>query len=312
MVHIDKGSFYKIRVTKPAVLQVNSDFLVRVWSNLYILSIAKFFLLLPLFKTTFILAFMKYPVEFGLGSIHISAHFIFETLAFIIGFRYFLFLKRKQSDPISESNRIWIIIGAAFGAFIFSRLLGSLEDPRAWLLAENPWLYFYANKTIVGGLLGGLLSVEVTKLFLKEKSSSGDLFTYPLILAMIIGRAGCFSAGIYEPTFGVASSLPWSMDLGDGILRHPVALYEIVFLMLLWVALCNLEKYTRLDRGVRFKLFMIAYLFFRFMLEFIKPVHPLIFSLTSIQLACLAGLVYYYRTLMILFYNPRKLSLHEQ
>ena len=255
---------------------------------------------------------MKYPVEIGLGHVRVSAHFVLETLAFIVGFRYFLFLKRKQSDPIPESNRIWIIIGAAFGAFLFSRVLGSLEDPQAWARAENPWLYFYANKTIVGGLLGGLLFVEITKFFLNEKSSSGDLFTYPLLLAMIIGRIGCFSAGIYEPTFGVASSLPWAMDLGDGILRHPVALYEVVFLVLLWVSLYNLEKYTRLGMGVRFKLFMIAYLAFRFVLEFIKPVHPLVWSFTTIHLACVAGLVYYYRTLTLLFYNPGKLAVHEQ
>jgi len=254
---------------------------------------------------------MKYPVEIGLGNVRVSAHFILETLAFIIGFRYFLYLKRKQSDPIPESNRIWIIIGAAFGAFHFSRLLGSLENPQAWLNSENPWLYFYGNKTIVGGLLGGLLFVEITKFFLKEKSSSGDLFTYPLILAMIIGRLGCFSAGIYEPTFGVASSLPWAIDLGDGILRHPVALYEILFLILLWVSLYNLERYTILNMGVRFKLFMIAYLAFRFVLEFIKPVHPVVWSITTIQLACAAGLVYYYRTLALLFYNPGKLAEHE-
>lgn len=255
---------------------------------------------------------MKYPVEIGFGNLRISAHFILETLAFVIGFRYFLYLKRKQSDPIPESNRVWIIIGAAFGAFLFSRVLGSLENPGVWLQAENPWLYFYANKTIVGGLLGGLLFVEITKSFLKEKLSSGDLFTYPLILAMIIGRVGCFSAGIYEPTFGVESSLPWALDLGDGILRHPVALYEIIFLMMLWFSLYSLEKYIRFDMGVRFKLFMITYLAFRFLLEFIKPVHPLVWSLTTIQLACAAGLVYYYRTITRLFYNPGKLALHEQ
>lgn len=255
---------------------------------------------------------MKYPVEIGWGNVRVSAHFVLETLAFIIGFRYFLYLKRKQFDPISESNRVWIIIGAAFGAFLFSRMLGSLEDPQAWIHAENPWLYFYSNKTIVGGLLGGLLFVEITKSFLKEQSSSGDLFTYPLILAMLIGRLGCFSAGIYEPTFGVASSLPWAIDLGDGIGRHPVALYEIIFLTLLWLSLYSIEKYTRLGMGVRFKLFMIAYLVFRFFLEFIKPVHPLVLSVTSIQLACLAGLVYYCRTIMFLFYNPRNLTLHEQ
>jgi hypothetical protein len=136
---------------------------------------------------------MSFPIEIPIAAVRINAHILFETLAFIVGFRYFLFLKRNQSDPISEPNRIWIIIGAAFGAFFFSRLLGSLENPGAWIRSERPLLYFYMNKTIVGGLLGGLLCVEITKYFLREKSSSGDLFTYPLMLAMIVGRIGCFT-----------------------------------------------------------------------------------------------------------------------
>jgi len=255
---------------------------------------------------------MTYPLELGIGNFKLSAHLLFETLSFVIGFRFFLYLKRKKTDPISESNRIWIIISATFGAFFFSRLLGSLENPAAWAQANNPFLYFYANKTIVGGLLGGLLFVEITKYFLHEKSSSGDLFTYPLILALIIGRVGCFTSGVYEPTFGRATSLPWGMDLGDGILRHPVALYEIIFLAILWVLLCQFEKKQPYSMGVRFKLFMIAYLAFRFMLDFIKPVHQIAPLLSAIQLACLAGLLYYSKTISYFFINRRKLVIHER
>jgi phosphatidylglycerol:prolipoprotein diacylglycerol transferase len=254
---------------------------------------------------------MHYPLELSLGKFNITAHAIFEIAAFALGFRYFLFLRRKQSDPIPESNRIWIIIGAAVGAFILSRLIGAMENPVAWSSAPNYWLYFYMNKTIVGGLLGGLMAVEITKYFLNERSSSGDLFTYPLLLAMIIGRLGCFTMGIHEPTFGVHTTLPWAMDLGDGVLRHPVAIYEIIFLLTVWLALYTIERKASFPMGMRFKLFMIAYLVFRFLLDFIKPAHPILFNLSMIQLACLAGLSYYYRTLALLVFKPAKLVLHE-
>lgn len=255
---------------------------------------------------------MHYPVEISLGKFSISAHAIFEIMAFAIGFRYFLFLRRKKFDPISESNRLWIIFGAALGAFFFSRLIGALENPMAWSDAENRWIYFYMNKTIVGGLLGGLLTVEVTKVILKERSSSGDLFTFPLLLAMIIGRLGCFTMGIYEPTFGLATTLPWALDLGDGIPRHPVAIYEIIFLLLLWWTIYNIEKRKIFQTGIRFKIFMISYLIFRFFLDFIKPVHFVLLNLSTIQLACLLGLLYYYRALTMLIFKPAQVVSNER
>ena len=240
----------------------------------------------------------------AIGNTSLSLHLLFETLAMIVGFRYFLYLKSKQPDPIPENNRIWIIIAAALGAFLFSRLLGACEDPAALRNAPNKWVYFYASKTIVGGLLGGLLFVEWVKKILHEKSSSGDLFTYPLILAIIIGRIGCVSAGLSEPTYGVATGLPWGIDQGDGVRRHPVALYEIIFLLVLWAVLKRIETSRSFRSGIRFQLFMISYLVFRLCLEFIKPTVPILIGLSSIQFACIAGLFYYRKTIILIFSNP--------
>lgn len=186
-------------------------------------------------------------------------------------------------------------MGATAGALIGSRLLGALESPDLFFSRSTGWLYYYQSKTIVGGLLGGLMGVEGIKKLIGEQHSSGDLFTYPIMLGMIIGRIGCFSAGISEPTYGVASSLPWAMDLGDGIPRHPTALYEIIFLVLLWMGLSGIRKRYTLVPGAYFQLFMTAYLFYRFMVEFIRPGVPVIFGLNMLQLACLGGLIYYWR-----------------
>lgn len=250
----------------------------------------------------------SFPLQFQLGAFQVNAHLVFELLAFFIGFRYFLFLRKRQPDPIPDSNRVWILIGAAFGAFFFSRLLGSLENPVAFYHSTHPVLYFYANKTIVGALLGGLLCVELIKKRIGERQSSGDLFTYPLILAMIIGRIGCFSAGLSEATFGLPSNLPWAIDLGEGIPRHPVALYEIGFLLVLWGVLMKAEKNVSFHQGIRFQLFMIGYLAFRLMLDFLKPGFRFSFGLTSIQISCLLGLIYYYKTLFRLFFRFNALT----
>jgi len=216
-----------------------------------------------------------------------------EAAGIFIGFRYFLYLRKKQTDPIGKSDRTWILIGAIFGAVLGSRVVGSLEDPAALLASANPLLYVYSNKTILGGLLGGLMGVELVKKKIGVIISSGDLFTYPLILAMIIGRIGCFSMGIYENTYGLPTSWPTGMNLGDGIARHPVNLYEIVFLGAVWCLIVLAAKNYRLADGSRFKLFMIAYIFFRFLLDFIKPHADLAMGLSTIQFTCLLGMVYY-------------------
>ena len=229
-----------------------------------------------------------------------------EPLGIFIGFRYFLFLRKKNGDAIQSPARLWIIIGAIFGAIFGSRLIGGLEDPPALFASANPLLYFYQNKTVVGGFLGGLTGVELVKKFLGEKQSSGDLFTYPMILALLIGRIGCFSMGIYEETYGLPTHSFLGMNLGGGISRHPVCLYEIIFLLLLWVNMRQLGKKYRLADGARFKLFMIAYLSFRFILDFIKPHYTFGFGLSVIQVFCLLGLIYYYRFIFM----PNKLIQH--
>ena len=236
---------------------------------------------------------MNFPVYIEIGSVKILLHAVFEILAFFIGFRYFLWLRKKKTDIINTSNRTWIILGAIFGALIGSRLIGGLEDPLQISKADNILFYFYQNKTVLGGFLGGLVGVEIVKKIIAEKQASGDLFVYPIILALVIGRMGCFTMGIYEETYGTVTSLPWGMNLGDGQSRHPVTLYEIVFLLLLWYFFKKAEKEFSLEQGALFKMFMILYLVFRFMLDFIKPHYTFSIGLSTIQLTCIAGLLYY-------------------
>ena len=227
-----------------------------------------------------------------MGNIIIPSHFLFDILAYYIGFRYYIYLRNKKGDFIDSQTRWSLIIGAIIGAFIFSRLIAALEEPSLFL---NPrlFIYYLQGQTIVGGLLGGILGIEITKKVIKEKRSTGDVYVYPLILGIVIGRIGCFLTGVSDRTVGIASNLPWAFDQGDGIPRHPTSLYEIIFLLLLWFILLKVQKRYVLKNGSTFKIFILSYLLFRFLIEFIKPITPLVFGLSSIQLACLIGIVYY-------------------
>ncbi|HRI59510.1 MAG TPA: prolipoprotein diacylglyceryl transferase [Saprospiraceae bacterium] len=264
---------------------------------------------------------LQYPVEFLIGSAKIPAHLVFEMLAYTLGYRLYVRQRARSQDLISDENRWWIFIGAAAGALLGSHLLGILENPQN--LAHLNLLLWMGNKTIVGGLLGGLAGVEITKKIISVSASSGDLMTYPLIAGLAMGRLGCHFAGLTDGTHGLPSSLPWAVDFGDGAPRHPVNLYEIVFLVALagfiyWLESGKgprLSKFLKLGKsaanppafhladGARFKIFLIGYLIWRFFVEWLKPVYVFPFGLSTIQLACMAGLFYYRKHL----FHPFKL-----
>jgi phosphatidylglycerol:prolipoprotein diacylglycerol transferase len=232
--------------------------------------------------------------------LHVPAvvHTLFECAAFFIGFRYYLFLKKKEGDVIPMMNRLWIIVGMTIGALIGSRVIGALEDP-SWMHSPTFANVFAAfnSKTIVGGIYGGLFAVEITKYFLKEKNRSGDLFVFPLILALIIGRIGCFLTALQDHTAGGPTSLPWGIDYGDGIPRHPLPLYEIIFLAGVWLMLYRAKQSNRFAPGALFMLFMVSYTLFRLGNEFFKADYIYPWKLSAIQTVCVLGLVYYYKVL---------------
>ncbi|HEY0177419.1 MAG TPA: prolipoprotein diacylglyceryl transferase family protein, partial [Pedobacter sp.] len=236
------------------------------------------------------------PLNIPVGSSSIPVHFICETLAYTLGYRYYAWLRKHKKDLITDQQRLIIFIGAALGGFLGSHIIGILENPA--LLKQVNIIYFMGNTTIVGGLLGGLTGVELTKKLIGVTVSSGDLMVYPLILAMIIGRTGCFLAGLEDGTYGIPSSLPWAVDFGDGIPRHPTNLYEIIFWLILALVLYHTEKRIKFPDGAKFKLFMASYLTFRLLIEFIKPDYFFSFGLSVIQLASLAGIIYYYKVFL--------------
>jgi prolipoprotein diacylglyceryltransferase len=105
---------------------------------------------------------------------------------------------------------------------------------------------------------------------------------------MAIGRIGCLLAGLADDTYGKPTSLPWGVEFGDGVARHPTQAYEIAFLVALGFVLRLISKRPHAN-GVLFRVFIAAYLGWRLLIDFLKP-QPLIVGLNAIQWACCAGL----------------------
>ncbi len=250
---------------------------------------------------------MTFPINPHIFGIEINTHLTTEILAFFIGYRYYVYQRKKITDNFTTEQRLILLVAAAFGALIFSRLIAALENHNAWLNSDNPVLYLYGTKTVIGGFLGGWLFVEIAKGLMKLKKSSGDVMTLPIILALFIGRIGCFSQGIHEMTYGYPTSSIFGMNLGDGILRHPLALYEMFILLVIALSLHLLQLNTKLADGMQFKLFMYAYMLYRFIAEWMKPHYPLAFGLTSIQIAILIAYCLNFKTITSLIVNKKSL-----
>lgn len=237
---------------------------------------------------------MTFPVYFPLGPLQLHPHFVMEAIAYGVGLYVALFRRLRQEDPdLSPSQRTSISVGALAGALVGAKLLVMVQhldvlgqDWRLFLLV------ILQGKTIVGALLGGLTGVELTKKWIGVRRSTGDSFVFSVLWGMAIGRVGCFLTGLSDRTYGIATSLPWGVDFGDGITRHPTQLYEIGFLVILFCGLRLCGK-QQLREGDLFKIFMIAYLSFRLCVDFIKPEFRPLLSMSAIQIACVGGLLYY-------------------
>ena len=253
---------------------------------------------------------MTFPVYIPVGPWQIHPHLLFESLSYFIGFRVYLALRRRSGDTVIVPHRWATLSCAAGGAALGARVLAWLANPDAMWTLHSVLL---GGKTIVGGLIGGLIGVELVKLAMGIRRSTGDLYAPALAVAIAVGRIGCLLTGVEDDTSGIPTSLPWGMDLGDGIRRHPTQIYEIVVLAAMVVPLWRLARRTMavaaqstndlagqpaatagiLREGDAFKAFMVGYLGLRLVVDFFKPYPAVFLGLGVLQWACAATIAYY-------------------
>jgi len=182
---------------------------------------------------------------------------------------------------LTARQRFGLGLGAFCGAMIGAKLPFALAH-REGLVSGIAWIS--NGKTIVFGLVGGYLGVEIVKALCAVRVKTGDSFAVPVAASVAVGRLACFSAGC---CFGQPTSLPWGVDFGDGGPRHPTQLYESAFHLtmafgLFWMAQ---RGWFRLQL---IKLYIIIYLIYRFATEFLRPEPILALGLTVYQWAALA------------------------
>lgn len=149
------------------------------------------------------------------------------------------------------------------------------------------------SHSLAGALAGGILAVELYKAARGIEGSTGAIWVGPLALGIAVGRWGCLFAGLGDDTYGTPADLPWAVDLGDGVPRHPVQLYEsLAMLAFLAFYLAALARRAAWTRSRAFYLFVLCYGLQRFVWEFFKPYPDLVGPLNLFQLLALAMIFY--------------------
>lgn len=212
---------------------------------------------------------------------------------------------RAVALPGDRWDRLALVAGAALGAALGSRLLYLGQYHSA--LQGAAWSAWLGGKTLLGGLLGGVLGVECAKRLVGWPTATGDRFLLPDVIGIVLGRLGCQLATVADLTYGNATALPWAWDYGDGVPRHPVVLYEAGTVLLLYGAVRRYAPRCAPRAGDRFRAFMVGYCLLRIGIDFLKPpfgpaaagalMPDRLAGLTAIQWAGLAGLAYYARDL---------------
>ena len=190
---------------------------------------------------------------------------------------------RPELAPHRQALFTAAMIGAVLGAFLFE-LPADLAG-WAWVPPDAPKdLLPLGGRTVLGGLLGGWLTVEAVKWRRGIRDPTGDRFALPLALALAFGRLGCTSAGCCAGQTCVTET--WWTWHG----RIPVQPMEVAF-----HAGCALALWWAARRGWatgrRLAIYLTVYGVVRFALEFARENPPIALGLTWYQFLALALVV---------------------
>jgi prolipoprotein diacylglyceryltransferase len=218
-------------------------------------------------------------------AVHVAFDFLGWFTAALVGIlvgRLNLLGAAPQRSPFTDPG---YFIALGLGALGGAILVGSLNLNLAGTFA--------LGHSIAGGIVGGIVGVEFYKSLNGIRGSTGVVFVAPLAAGIAVGRLGCFFAGLPDFTYGVPTALPWGVDFGDGIPRHPVQLYEsAAMLVFLVVYLGGIARGVPLFLRDGFYLFVAYYGAQRFLWEFLKPYPTLLGPLNVFHILCLAMIGY--------------------
>jgi prolipoprotein diacylglyceryltransferase len=207
---------------------------------------------------------------------------VFVALAFVVAWRVRK-LELARLGHQTWPGYQWVLVGALLGAIVGAKLGMLMFEPT--LRLDRMLSLDFTGKTVVGGLIGGYIGVELAKKLVGIKQSTGDAFAVAIPLAQAVGRVGCLLNGC---CYGTPLEGPLAVDLAD-VGRHPTQIYESVLLLVLSGWLWSIRHKPR-PAGHLFRRYLVGYALIRFGLEFVRG-DPAVHwgALSVVQVVCLAA-----------------------
>lgn len=220
---------------------------------------------------------------------HSSYHLVFDALAWAAGMGVGVALYRwRLAETTAQVARV--ADGGYFACLATGAITGAYLSGSFTLWGQG---VFALAHSIAGALVGAIIGVEIYKALRGIRISTGIVFVGPFAAGVAVGRWGCLFAGLPDQTYGIASSWPWAVDLGDGIARHPVQIYESLAMAAFAMAFAA-GLHWRAPWAITHGFYWLAIVYGaqRFAWEFLKPYPALVGPFNHFHLMC-AGLVIY-------------------
>ena len=232
------------------------------------------------------------PIAFTIGSVSVRWYGIIVALAILVIVLWVLRAVRKGANLSYETVFTAALVGIPSG-IVISRLLHVVDK---WgYYSHNPGqIVGGSGLTIYGAVLGAALAIWIYSRFSKfQFGYLADLIMPGLILAQVIGRVGCTINGC---CYGIPTSLPWgvvythpdsaayagSLALLSGMGLHPMQIYEIIYLLIIFGVVLMLRGRFKPD-GSLFLIYLSLYSLWRLATDFLREGTPFLFGLHQAQ-----------------------------
>ena len=172
--------------------------------------------------------------------------------------------KKDEVADLIFYGALGVILGGRIGYILFYNFSAFIENP---VILFKIW---QGGMSFHGGMLGVFIALYLFGRKTNKSFFQVSDFIAPMVpIGLGAGRIGNF---INKELPGRASDadVPWLMDFGDGITRHPSSLYQalteglLLFVLLWWVSSKSQP------RMLISAMFMIGYGCFRFITEFFR------------------------------------------